>query len=191
MPTAPGTADPDRRHRDDGGLSMIATLISMVGVALLVLIAAKATLGSSSSGSAPNAVDQPVAAAEAGQAQQALSTALGAVTSASGATGSFVGVDAATLGAAEPSLQFTDGASTGPGAVSVAATDDGSGAVTLAVRATGGTCWFAWRAPDSTTWYGAQTGGDTCVALPIEPTPTAGAVSSSSIGWSPGSFPTV
>ena len=75
-------------------------------------------------------------------------------------------------------------ASTGPGSVSVASTSDLSGAVTLAVRASNGTCWFAWQAPDSGTWYGARTGGGTCAAEPIEPTPTPGVVSSSSVGWS-------
>jgi len=170
---------------------MVVTLLSLVAVALLVLLAVKATFGASSAGSTSNAVDQPAAAAEAGQAQQALATALGTVTTASAATGSFVGIDAAELAASEPSLQFTDGASTGPGPVSVAATSDGSGAVTLAVRDTNGTCWFAWRAPDSGAWYGAQTGGGTCAAQPIEPTPTPGVVSNSSIGWSQAAFPTV
>jgi hypothetical protein len=170
---------------------MIATMISMVGVALLVLIAAKATLGASTPGSTAKAVDQPVSAAEAAQAQQALATALGAVTTASSANGSAAGIDAAELSASEPSLQFTDGPSTGPGSISVAATTDSSGAVTLAARASDGTCWFAWRAPDEGTWYGARTGGAPCAAEPIEPTPIPGVVSNSSVGWSEGSFPTV
>lgn len=190
MATEPGAPEPAGRRRGDQGLSMIATMISMVGVALLVLIAAKATFGASSPGSVAKSVDQPLSAAEATQAQQALATALGAVTAASGASGTLVGIDAAALSASEPSLQFTDGASTGPGSVSVAATSDGPGAVTLAARSSDGSCWFAWRAPDSGTWYGARTGGGPCAAQPIESTPTPGVVSSSVIGWAEGTFPT-
>ena len=114
MSTAAGSAQSPSRRTDDEGLSMVVTLVSMVAVALLVLLAAKATFGTSPSGSASAGVDQPVAAADGSQAQQALSTALGAVASASGGTGSYVGIDAAELSASEPSLQFTDGASTGP-----------------------------------------------------------------------------
>ena len=190
MTTTTGTARHRVRRRDEQGLSMVVTMVSLVAVALLVLLAARATLGGSS-GSASTSVDQPVAAADGAEAQQTLSTALGAVASASGSTDSYVGIDAAELSTSEPSLQFTDGASTGPDSVSVAATSDGSGAVTLSVRANDGTCWFAWRAPDSGAWYGARTGGSPCAAEPVEPTPTPGAVSSSSVGWEQGAFPTV
>ena len=176
------------RRRDDAGLSMVVTLVGLVVVALLVLVGLKSTLGSgSSSGSS---TQQPVSAADDAQAQQSLSTALSATATATAASGTDVGLDAATLQAAEPSVTFVDGPSTGPDTVSVASTSDGSGSITLAARATGGTCWFAWRSPQTGAWYGAQTGGGTCAAQPIEPTPNPGAVSSTSIGWQEGSFPT-
>ncbi len=191
MPTAVGTTEIPSRRGDDQGFSMIVTLISLVAVALLTLFAFKATFGPSGSSPASGGVSQPVAEADGTQAQQALSTGLGAVATASGGSGSYLGIDAAELSASEPSVQFTGGPSTGPASVSVAATGDGSGAVTLAVRAVDGTCWFAWRAPDSGAWYGARTGGATCAAQPVEPTPDPGPVSSASVGWEQGSFPSV
>jgi hypothetical protein len=177
------------RHRDDAGLSMIATALSLVAVALLVLVGVKATLGSSSASSTGSSVHQPVSAADDAQAQQNLETALTTAATASAGTGSYVGLDASTLQAAQPSISFVDGASTGPGTVSVASTSDGSGSVTLAARGADGTCWFAWRSPQAGTLYGAQTGGGACAAQPIEPTPNPGTVSSTSIGWQAGSFP--
>ena len=63
--------------------------------------------------------------------------------------------------------------------------------MTLAVRASDGTCWFAWRAPDSGAWYGARTGGGTCAAQPVEPTPDAGTgVELLASAGQQGSFPT-
>ena len=167
---------------------MVVTLAGLVIVALLVLVGLKSTLGSgSSSGST---TQQPVSAADDAQAQESLSTALTTAATATAASGSYVGVDAATLQAAEPTITFVDGPSTGPNTVSVASTSDGTWSVTLAARAVGGTCWFAWRSPQTGVWYGAETGGGTCAAQPIEPTPNPGAVSSTSIGWQQGSFPT-
>jgi hypothetical protein len=181
-----GTRD---RPTDDCGFSMVATAISLLVVALLVLVGAKATLGSSNSSTTASSVHQPLSAAAATQAQQTLSTALTAVSTAAGATGSYVGIDASTLEASEPSITFVDGPSTGSGTVSVASTTDGSGSVTLAGHSSDGTCWFAWRSPETGTWYGAQTGGGPCAAQPVEPTPNPAPVSDTSIGWRKGSFP--
>ena len=179
---------PRGRLRDDAGLSMVVTLAGLVIVALLVLVALKSSFGSgSSSGSS---VRQPVSAADDAQAQQSLATALTTAATATAASGTFVGLDASALQAAEPSVTFVDGPSTGPTTVSVASTSDGSGSITLAARATSGTCWFAWRSPQTGAWYGAETGGGSCAAQPIEPTPNPGAVSGASIGWQQGSFPT-
>lgn len=174
--------------RDDAGLSMVVTLASLLVVALLVLVGIKSTLGSGSTSS--SSVHQPVSAADDAQAQQSLSTALTTAATAAAGTASYVGLDAAALQAAEPSLTFVDGPSTGPETVSVASTSDGSGSVTLAARASGGTCWFVWRSPQAGTWYGAETGGGGCAAQPVEPTPNPGTVSNTSIGWQQGSFPT-
>ena len=111
---------------------MVVTLAGLVIVALLVLVGLK---------SMPVRFDlglvgpPPVATADDGQAQQSLSTALTTAATASAASGSYAGVDAAALQAAEPTLTFVDGPSTGPTTVSVAAISDGSGSVTLAARA--------------------------------------------------------
>lgn len=178
-----------RHHRrDDAGLSMVVTLAGLVIVALLVLVGLKSTLGSGST--TGSSAHQPVAAADDAQAQQSLSTALTTAATLTAASGTYVGLDASALQAAEPTITFVDGASTGPGTVSVAAMSDGSGSVTLAARDTGGTCWFAWRSAQAGTWYGAQTGGGTCAAEPIGAAPDPGAVSTTSIGWQQASFPT-
>ena len=178
---------PRGRLRDDAGLSMVVTLAGLVIVALLVLVALKSSFGSGSS--SDSSVRQPVSAADDAQAQQSLATALTTAATATAASGTFVGLDASALQAAEPSVTFVDGPSTGPTTVSVASTSDGSGSITLAARATSGTCWFAWRSPQTGAWYGAETGGGSCAAQPIEPTPNPGAVSGASIGWQQGSFP--
>ena len=186
----PAARSPRSRHlrRDDTGLSMVVTLAGLVLVALLVLVGLKSAFGSgTTSGSS---AQRPVSAADDAQAQQSLATALTTAATATAASGTYVGLDASALRTAEPSVTFVDGPSTGPGTVSVASTSDGSGSITLAARATGGTCWFAWRSPQTGTWFGAQIGGGSCAAQPIEPTPNPGTVSSTSIGWRQGSFPT-
>lgn len=177
------------RRPDDAGLSMVVTAGSLLVVALLVLFSAKAVLGSSNASSTGSSVAAPLAAADATEAQQALSTGLTAAMTAAGTTGTFVGLDASSLGASEPSISFVDGPSTGPNSVSVASTSEGVGSVTLAARSTDGTCWFAWRSPQAGTWYGAQTKTTTCAAQPVEPTPNPAPVSSSSVGWQQGTFP--
>ena len=188
MTSADRTTGHHLHQHDDTGLSMVVTLASMVIVALLVLIGLKATFGSGTT--AGSSIHQPVSAADDAQAQQSLSTALTTAGAAAAGTGSYVGLAASALQTAEPSLTFVDGASSGPGTVSVASTSDGSGSITLAARATGGTCWVVWRSPQAGTWYGAQTGGGSCAAQPVEPTPNPGTVSATSIGWQQGSFPT-
>jgi Flp pilus assembly protein TadG len=185
---SPPARRPERR-RDDAGLSMVVTAASLLVVALLVIFSVKATLGSTSASSAGSSVRAPLAAADATQVQQTLSTGLAAAASAAGSTGSYVGLDASLLEASEPTITFVDGPSTGPNSVSVASTSDGSGSVTLAARTSNGTCWFAWRSPQAGTWYGAQTGTTTCAAQPVESTPDPAPVSNTSIGWQQGSFP--
>jgi hypothetical protein len=91
----------------------------------------------------------------------------------SGAAGGIEGVEGAAV------------AGDGGGGVSGA----GGGSVTLADRATGGTCWLVWKSADTATWYGAQTDQPSCTAPALASTPVAGPVSSTSIGWQQGSFP--
>ena len=80
-------------------------------------------------------------------------------------------------------------AGAGGGVGSGAATGGASGSVTLTARSSNGTCWLIWRGGGSATWFGAQTGQPSCTAPALSSAPEAGPVSSSRIGWQPGSFP--
>lgn len=188
----PGSSE---RTADEGGFSMIATMLSMVAVALLTALLLGSTFdsGSTSSGSTSSgtAGNPEVAMADAVQAQQSLSAGLHAAQDASAAAGGFASIDAATLSAAEPSVTFVSGPSTGPTTVSVAtgATPGGTGSVTLADRSSDGTCWVVWSSSSSATWYGAQTGQRSCTAPAFSETPSPGPVTGSAIGWQKGSFP--
>ena len=180
-----------QRDAGDGGFSMIATMLSMVAVAVLVglLLASTFHSGSTSSGTAGN---QQVALADSLQAQQSLSTGLHAAEDAAAVAGGLASVDAATLSASEPSVTFVSGPSTGPTTVSVAtgSTAEGTGEATLTDRSSDGTCWVVWSSPSSPTWYGAQTGQSSCTAPALSGPPTPGPVSGSAIGWQQGAFPT-
>ncbi len=180
-----------QRHAGDGGFSMIATMLSMVAVALLLalLLASSFHSGSTASGTAGN---PEVALADSLQAQQSLSTGLHAAEDAAASAGGLASVDAATLSAAEPSVTFVSGASTGPTTVSMAtgSTAEGAGEVTLTDRSSDGTCWVVWSSPSSPTWYGAQTGQSSCTAPALAGAPSPGPVSRSAIGWQSGAFPT-
>lgn len=177
-------------HTGDGGFSMIATMLSMVAAALLValLVGSSFHSGSTASGTASN---PEVALADSAQAQQSLSTGLHAAEDAAASAGGLASVDTATLSAAEPSVTFVAGPSTGPTTVSVAtgSTADGTGSVTLTDRSSDGTCWVVWSSPSSTTWYGAQTGQSSCTAPALSGPPSPGPVSGSAIGWQSGAFP--
>jgi len=174
---------------DDLGFSMVATVLSLLGVALLsaLLLGSVLKSGSSSNTSINNAPG--VAAANGLQAQQALSTGLTAADSAAASQGGYGSLDLSTLAASEPSLTFVSGTSANASTVSVAIVTDGSGSITMADRASDGTCWLVWRSPGSPAWYGAQTGLASCTAPALASTPTAGPVSSSAIGWQQGGFP--
>jgi len=174
---------------DDLGFSMLATVLSLLGVAILTALLLGSTLksGSSSSTNIDNATG--VAAADGLQAQQALSSGLTAADSAAASQGGYGSLDVATLGASNPSLTFVSGPSTNTSTVSVAIVTDGSGAITLADRASDGTCWLVWRSPGTAAWYGAQKGLASCTAPALASAPTPGPVSSSAIGWQQASFP--
>ncbi len=66
-----------------------------------------------------------------------------------------------------------------------------TGSITLADRSTDGTCWLVWKAADGSEWYGAETGLASCTAPALSSTPSAGPVTSSSIGWQQGTFPSI
>ena len=74
------------------------------------------------------------------QAQNNLQLAVVAARTAFGDSMSFQGVDAAKLAQVEPSLQYTAGASTGPGVVSVMPVDANHWAA--AVLSDSGTCFY-------------------------------------------------
>ena len=93
-----------------------------------------------------------------------------------------------SVNAAISSAEAAGGAGSGVG--SGAGTGGGaSGSVTLTARSSNGTCWLLWRGGGSATWFGAQTGQSSCTAPSLSSAPEPGPVSSSSIGWQQGSFP--
>lgn len=179
--------DPHLRSPDDQGLSLLVVAFGLIVTALLVLWVAKATL-SSGSGSPFHGSDQSAADADAIRAQQNLSTALTSVRLA--AAGGEGIPNASALQAAEPAMTFTSEASTSPGTISVATTTDGTGTA-LAARSSNATCWIMWWAPTGGTWFGAQTGQASCTAPVLDSAPIPSPVTSTSIGWQQGIFPSV
>ena len=195
--------DPQGVDTGDGGFSMVATMLSLVAVALLVALLLSSTLhsGTGSSGGISNAPG--VAEADGIQAQQALDTALSTASAAASAAGGYGSITPSALSASEPSVAFVTGPTTSSSTVSVAASaatvtagagigsgigTGSGGSVTLADRAADGTCWLVWKSAQA-TWYGAQTKASSCTAPVIASAPTAGPVSASAIGWQEGSFP--
>ncbi|HUY66217.1 MAG TPA: hypothetical protein VMV06_05325 [Acidimicrobiales bacterium] len=172
---------------------MIATVLSLVAVAMLVGILLGTT--SHSGGNADTSVSNApgVAQSDSLAAQQALSTALSSATAAASSVGGLGSVDLSTLSASDPSITFVSGPSANASTVSVAVTADptggGGGSVTLADRSSNGTCWLVWSPTGGATWYGAQTGLADCAAPAIGSAPPPGPVSSSAIGWQQGGFP--
>ena len=172
------------RQADDRGVSLVVVAGSLLVVALLVLVALKAT-GTGGAGSATRTPTQAAGAADAAVAQQNLQTGLTSVEQTdAGGQGT---ADPSNLQASNPSISFTSGPSTGPGTVSVASTD--GSAVTLAARSSDGTCWVVWWAPTGGTWFGAQPGQASCTAPALATAPTAGPATSSTIGWQQGGYP--
>jgi hypothetical protein len=180
----------------DAGLSMIATVLSLVATALLVALLLGNSLHSGSAAK-PNVANAPgVGQANELQAQQALSTGLASAATASAAAasaaaGGFGSLDISTLSASDPSISFVSGPSANASTVSVVVASDasGGGSITMADRSSDGICWLVWRAAGGTTWYGAQNGLSSCAAPAITTAPAPGSVSSSAIGWQEGSFP--
>jgi hypothetical protein len=183
---------------------MVVIVISLLITAILVALLLGTTLKSGSN-SSTNVSNAPgVAEATALQAQQTLSTALTSADTAASA-GGYGSVTVSALSTSNPSIAFVTGPSSDSETVSVAVTGgDGGvggmsvdgvsggngGSITLADRSSDGTCWLAWKSAASATWYGAQTGLSSCMAPALDSTPSPGPVSSASIGWQQGSFPT-
>jgi type IV pilus assembly protein PilA len=173
---------------DERGVSGFLVMGVLLVVAVLAMVAIRSSMKTSTSGSI-GPVQTVGTAADAARAQQSLSDALGAAQSqlvAAEATGA---LSPAALHAAEPSVAFTVGASTGPGTVSVFSDPAGSGAVDLAARSSDGTCWYLWWSTHAGTWYGAQTGQSQCAAPALLVAPSPAPVTGTSIGWQQSSFP--
>ncbi len=122
---------------DEGGFSMVATVLSLVVGALALALVLGTTLHST--GTSPNGVANApgVAQADRIQAQQSLTTGLTAAQTLAAGAGGLAGVTAAELQSSNPSLDFVSGASSGPTTVSVAVSGE-SGGVTPGAGDTGG-----------------------------------------------------
>ncbi|MGO9028707.1 MAG: hypothetical protein ACLQOZ_08800 [Acidimicrobiales bacterium] len=181
----------------ESGFSMIATAASLIIGALLLAFALTSMLKSGGGSNASLTNAPGVGMADDLSAQQALTTSLTAAGSAAAAAGGYSGVTGEALSASNPSITYTDGASTGSSTVSVA-TSAGTGAggelsgagggLTLAVRSSSGNCWLVWDGGGA-TWYGEQTDLPSCTAPALGTAPTASPVSSTTIGWRLGAFP--
>jgi hypothetical protein len=64
----------------------------------------------------------------------------------------------------------------------------GGGSVTMTAFSPSGTCWYLWLGSGG-PFYGAQTGQKGCQATALPTAPAPSSVSSTEIGWAPGSFP--
>jgi hypothetical protein len=179
----------DRPGTGEDGFSVIVTMLSLVVSALLIALVLGTTLHSG--GSSPSGVDSApgVAMANGIQTQQALTTALGSIATASTTSGGYGSLQPADLTAINPGVHVVAGPSANSSTISMATASTGAGSVTLAALAPDRTCWLIWSSPGSATWYGAQQGLTSCVAPALPMAPTAGPVTSTSIGWHQGSFP--
>jgi hypothetical protein len=165
---------------------MVATMASLVVVAVLAVVLLSSMLGSHGN-SQPAITNAPgLGLADNLQAQQALSTSLTAATNSAAGTGDYSSVTPIVLSTDNPSITYVTGPSSSSSVVSVA--NSSSGSITLVVRAASGTCWVVW-AGSGGPWYGAQTGQASCTAPSLDAAPTANPVSSSAIGWQPTAFP--
>lgn len=200
------------RGNEEGQVGVLALVLSLLIVGLLTAVVLGTTLDNGSNGTSGN---PDVGLAGDVQAKTNLSQAVSAAQQALAAGG---GVSDASLSAADPSLQYTSGASTAPNIISVAtaagsagsggvipeaggvtvpgaggvtvpgASATGGSAVVLAVHSSAGNCWFAYLGGGA-IWNGEQTGQSSCTAPALGGPPTAGAVSSSAIGWQQGTPP--
>jgi hypothetical protein len=176
-----------------GGLVMLALVLVIIGVGMTIQLSVDLT-SSPSDSAATGADGSPLVAPAADlQAKQTLSSAMTAVQAALAGGNQVAAID---LDARVPGVAFSGEPSTGPTAVSLAVaaglpSTSGTGLtedVTLAVRSDSGTCWYIWLG-GAVPWFGARTDQHECTAPAMTLPPTAGAVSSSTIGWSPGSYP--
>jgi hypothetical protein len=128
---------PRKRTGVDARLIYGAVALLVAGAAAFALLSFLGDSGSEVGAANEQAVGEGVAASD----EQARAAARAAVVAAAGvaAGGPYSGVTVEQLQAFDPALSFTEGPSTGPAVVSVAATDEAFGA---AVLSDSGTCFF-------------------------------------------------
>ena len=191
------------RSFDEAGQGgFIVTMLALLITALVVAILLTADFGGSNAKSkAVGLQGSPLVSPAADiAAKEALSSVLASATQAVTAAGAEQGAVAmSTLTGANPDLRVVSGPSDGPTVVSAtvsppsaaslvpAGASDG-GAVTLAVRSDSATCWFAWT-DGMSSWYGAELNQSSCQAPDLPTPPVPGAVTASTVGWQPGSYP--
>lgn len=186
---------------DERGLSLAGLLVSLLVLAVLAggSVAALSLGGGSSQpgvtlpaepGVAPGAqsatggiVDEAADIA----AQQNLDAAVTVVDRAA-ASGSYAGITPTALEGMARGLAFTNGASSDDDQASLATSPAAGGSVTLALRASDGTCFFAWTA-STATWFGAEPGAGSCSATPLVSPPPASTPGPGHVGWQQGTFP--
>jgi hypothetical protein len=193
------------------GFGMIGLVLSLAVVAIGGAIGGTALLGGS--GSSDNALGtgagSPANKAYDIAAESTLETAESAVQTVATTSG-YSTINAQSLAFDEPSVQFTSGASKSDTSVSVAASSSQTGSpgqapslgatgaatggsVTLAAYSNStsgaGSCLFVWMTSGA-TWFGAEADQTSCTAVTLTSAPTAGAPSSTTIGWAESTFPT-
>jgi hypothetical protein len=129
--------DDGRRGRDDTGLSMLFTVISLLITALLILFALSTMFGSSN-GSTKLSNQPGVALADDLTAQQTLQTSLTTADAQASESGGYGAVTPDALGTANPSITYVAGPSTSPTTVSVATTSTGTPGAGAGAGAGGG-----------------------------------------------------
>ncbi len=188
------------------GFGMIGLVLSLAVVAVGGAIGGTFLLGGSGSNNGLSANGSPANRAYDIAAESTLETAQSAVETVVTTVG-YSGITVQSLAFDEPSVDFTSGASNSNTTVSVASSQGGSangggglgdmgttsgGSVTLATfsnSASGsGSCLFVWMTSGS-TWFGAEVDQTSCTAPSLSQAPQSATPSSSSIGWTQGSFP--
>ena len=147
-----GKVRPPRQRGGTGvsvGPTVLIVLAGVVAVALIAAVMGVMKSGGEAAAQSEKSAIQQVGAADDAQAklaaQQALTTAQMLVAEA----GSLDSVTPEALSAAEPSLRYTTGASTGPTSVSVAVAN---GQLSVAVASGSGACVWAHQSGGSVSW---------------------------------------
>ena len=142
--------------REEEGFTFVEIMTVVLIIAVLIAIAVPSFLGAKT-----RASDR--------SAQSSLRIAITNVKAIYSDTESFTEVTVGALSAAESSLRFTSGPSTGPNLVSVASAIDG---VVLAARSSTGTCYvIADTGPAAGTVFGSL-GSSVCDASTVPALPT-------------------